>query len=332
MKTVLIKSIVIFAACLLVPAVQASSHFLVCGVDMSDKDTPYRWEIIEADLPIYIYPDDTVGIYRSLLNRYLDNLKPDDAQRSEVSAFVQLLEKLVANEVNPLLKVGPNPMTDEVELLNSDQRVLLIKCDDITRQYLIDIVHLQLALRKIHDESFSQLRSQADANIQRRNQQYQNWFDNGLPMWPQETWLNGIFLDESDAVEPAHHQWVFLRPSVGLGVNSDDGINDGNLEATLGVEVGGFVHYLKDDYSSYWGVSVLATLGEDAGVGWGGLLRYDNYVLGFTRRNRDLSAGISEDRDYLYIGYDLLQLIDEKKNRFRGFKQKVRAGFAEYQQ
>lgn len=79
------------------------------------------------------------------------------------------------------------------------------------------------------------------------------------------------------------------------------------------------------------GYSVLATLGEDAGIGYGLLLRYDDYVPGYTRRNEDAALGINSDSEYIYLGYDLYNLVHEKKDRFREYQQKIRETIAEFQ-
>lgn len=307
------------------------STFKVCGDEILDLDSVFQWQKIEPGLPMYFGPGDTTAIYQDLLQRYLANLAEADRQRVEVIKFIDALQGIIVNR-SALLTVSRNPITEREELVNGADKVFGINCADIELDYLVDILHLAIAYRKIHDASFAELRTAADQEIQRLNLQYQNWFDNGLPMWPQETWFNGLFLGESDASEAPRQQWVLLRPSVGLGGNTHDGLSNGNLDETLGVELFGYVRYRESDYSSYWGLSALATLGEDTGVGYGLLLRYDDYVLGYSRRDRDAARGIGEHNEYWYIGFDLYSLIHEKEDGFRDYKQKVRRVIAEYRQ
>jgi hypothetical protein len=303
---------------------------VICGSDISDFESPFKWQVIQDDVPIYLAPGDTKKIYQQFLNAYRENLTLDDATRDEVRKFVSLQESIISGMESAQLSIKAGPMSGD-ELLSGHKLIFPFPCADIGKNYLVDISYLAIAYKKVHDASFEVLRDAANKTIQLRNRQYQDWFDNGLPMWPQETWFNGLFLGESDADKPAKHQWVVFRPSVGLGGNSNGGITDSNLEATLGVEIGGFVRYLKADYSDYWGLSVLATLGEDAGVGYGLLLRYNDYVFGYSKRNEDASLGISDDNEYLYIGYDLYKLVHEKKDEFRQYKRKVRKTISEYQ-
>jgi len=331
MNRVIVKWLIVFLSGVFATNLLASQHdFRVCETDLLSQDSIFHWQTLSAEVPMYLYPNETKQVYQKIRNSYLSVLRPEDAQRSEVLTMTSLLEELVSGQITPLVKIGPNPITDEVEIDFGSNLIIPVNCGDIDQSYLIDIIHLSNSLEKIHNASFSELRTVANQKIQRRNLQYQNWFDNGLAMWPQETWLNGLFLGESDAEEPAGYQLIFLRPSIGLGMNADDGLDDGKVEQVLGLEIGGFAHYLEHDYSSYWGLSLVATLGEDAGVGYGPLVRYNNFVLGFTRRDKDSSSGITEDRDYWYIGYDLLDLIADKKERFSGFKQKVRDNFSKF--
>ena len=49
-----------------------------------------------------------------------------------------------------------------------------------------------------------------------------------------------------------------------------------------------------------------------------------------THREKDLDLGIGSDSVYFYIGYDLYNLVNEKKDAFRDYKQKVRQTISEY--
>lgn len=312
------------------PALYAQAeNVLLCGNDISDKNSPFKWELVQDRVPMYLYPNEAKNIYQQLLDDYVRNLNQNDEQHVQVKQFIDLQEAIVAGKKSALLAIKAGPFSGD-ELLSGHDTVFAIPCEDAQKSWLIDITYLTIAYKKIHDASYEQFRTQADKTIQRRNMQYQNWFDNGLPMWPQETWLNGLLLGESDAEQPARHQWVLLRPSVGIGGNAHKSISNNKLEATLGLEIAGFAHYLNDDYSKYWGLSLLTTLGEEVGVGYGVLLRYNNYVLGYTTREKDVALGIDDNNEYIFIGYDLYQLLHDKKDGFDGFKRKVRTAMEQY--
>lgn len=296
---------------------------LLCGKDISHIDSAYKWDYIQDSVPIDLYPGGAGKIYQQLFDQYQHDVSEVDRSRDEVNKFIALQRSIISGNKSALLSIKAGPFSGE-ELLSANDTVFAIPCSDVEETWLVDIANLSITYRKIHDASFDVLRETADNNIQRLNQKYQQWFDNGLPMWPQESWFNGLFLDESDAEEPANHQWVLLRPSVGIAGNASRGINNNQLEAALGVELFGYVRYVSDDYSDYWGVSAFASLGEDVGAGYGALIRYNNYMLGYTKRDKDVSAGIVEDSEYLFIGYDLYQLINEKKDGFVSYKRKIR--------
>ncbi|MGB5398257.1 MAG: hypothetical protein WBN96_14015, partial [Gammaproteobacteria bacterium] len=210
---------------------------------------------------MYLYPGDTEKVYQQLLDSYLLNLEQGDLQRAQVKQFIAVQKSIIRGESSAILVIDPG-FNSGYELISGHETVFIVPCESAQESWLIDIAYLATAYSKIHNVSFEVFRETANATIQKRNLQYQNWFDNGLPMWPQETWLNGLFLDESDAKQPARLQWVLLRPSVGLGGNAHDGISNNKFAATLGLEVAGFAHYLNEDYSNYWGLSFLATIGE----------------------------------------------------------------------
>jgi len=127
---------------------------------------------------------------------------------------------------------------------------------------------------------------------------------NGLPMWPQETWINGLGIDfESDEPTPAsRRQWILLRPSIAPALRFD-GTDNSELDAALVVEAFGFISYRKNKNFRKWqGVSAIATLTGDNGVGFGAMYRYDNWILG--------AAYHDDIEDWLlYVSVDLYDLV-----------------------
>lgn len=330
MNNMAIKLLFVLLSQILLSSISFADSYKVCDVDLINKESLYSWHNVRGSMPIYLQPGDEFIYYKKLLDQFNTNLAAEEFENEFVQKFIQTLTTVINKKQRDILKIRRHPMSDQY-VLSTKSDDIPVPCQDIDKIYLIDMAHLVNSLNKIHDFSFEVLRAQGNILMQQRNLQYQNWFDNGLPMWPQETWFNGLFLGESDAEQPARHQWVLLRPSVGLGANAHKSISNSKLEATLGLEIAGFAHYLNDDYSKYWGMSLLTTLGDDVGVGYGVLLRYNNYVLGYTTREKDAARGIGDDNEYIFIGYDLYQLVHENKNKYDGFKQKVRATLDEYQ-
>lgn len=148
-------------------------------------------------------------------------------------------------------------------------------------------------------------------------QDYENYILKGLPMWPWEMWVNGFLVpDEFDGPAPMR-QWIFLRPNLSpaLVTGSEE---EAGLDFGLTLELG-HIWYRKKDYSSWWGASAMAALTDDEGVGYGGMLRWDNYTLGIARHSKN-------DEDLIYVSVDLYQLVvgDETRvNSAQGFMNEI---------
>lgn len=157
--------------------------------------------------------------------------------------------------------------------------------------------------------------------VARQSQEHENLLKNGLPMWPWELWLNGKRLGPSDWEPLFRTQWVLLRPTVGVEVNTRSQAA-ANLEASVAVEPIGFVRYRDDQYASWWGASLLVTASTRQGMGLGGLLRYGNYALGITRHKSE-TAG-KPDSWFLFLGMDLYDKVNSKRDEFETWREQQR--------
>ena len=102
---------------------------------------------------------------------------------------------------------------------------------------------------------------------------------NGLAMWPWELWLNGLRLSKKDSDPLFRTQWVFMRPTAGIEIDTYSQAS-ADLQASVALEPLGFVRYRGEGYSHWWGASVVITASTSRGAGYGGLFRWDNYVIG----------------------------------------------------
>jgi len=139
---------------------------------------------------------------------------------------------------------------------------------------------------------------------------HRNRLYNGLPMWPQETFINGLGTDFESA-EPrlaSRTQWVFLRPSIAPALRFD-GTDNSELDAALMVELFGGIRYRRgSEFRKWQGGSVVATVTGSNGVGIGGIYRYDNYILG--------AAYHDDTNDWLlYASIDLYDLVFSERKR-----------------
>lgn len=147
------------------------------------------------------------------------------------------------------------------------------------------------------------------AQVSKRADEYMRYMTNGLPMWPWELAINGWGQDYHDLFAAAPRwQWVVVRPSAGLEL-SWASRRQAKLEASLAVEPIGFVRYTDTSYKNWWGLSTLVTLGTDNnGAGLGGLIRYNNYALGFVRRE-------NIDDTYVFFSFDLYDKVRDTQTR-----------------
>lgn len=309
--------------CLFLPlAGIGDDRIRVCDQDVTDPAHRYSWLRLKQRLPENLGPGDEVQAYGDLANLYLQGLTDEDRQRADVKKFVELLGQISTGvrSANVVIKPG---LQGEV-LYSGADKVTDLGCSTPVASAVVDMSYMTIALKKVHTLSWSVLMGATNARIQALSRQYADWFNNGLPMWPLETWANGLLLDKHDAVAPKRWQLVLARPSLGVGINSGKSVNSSKPESTLAIEPIGYVRYTSDDYSKYWGVSLMMTVGDDKGVGGGVLCRYRNYVVGVTKRQKDIRRGISGDDLYLFVGLDVYNLFHTQQERFDGLKQKVR--------
>lgn len=312
-------------------SVYADGAFIFCDKDINDTSHPFHRNNLQDLIPEDLKPGEAKDVYTQFLSRYESQLTEQQASMPLVKKFIALQKEILAGTKSANLGFSRDEDDNSIEILSSGSKDIMdVPCRDSDEDYLKDIAFLVVAYRNVHNGSWSVIRDATTRQIQFLEQQYYEWYKNGLPMWPLETYVNGKFLDESDAVKPKKWQLVVLRPSIGLGLNTHNAFGESKAEATLGIEPIGYLKYTKDNYSAYWGVSLLVTGGDDVGFGYGVLARYNNYVLGITRREDNEKYGVSNNDAYLFIGVDLYKMIHEKEDRFREFKQKVNANIKKH--
>ena len=136
---------------------------------------------------------------------------------------------------------------------------------------------------------------------------YRNLLDNGLPMWPQEWWINGLNVDlESEEPQEAPMwQTVFMRPSIAPAFKLD-GIDDSELDAAVVLELIGAVKYRNEQRDKWIGGSLMATITNSNGIGVGGLLRYNQFIAGAAYHDQDSDV-------LLYVSFDLYDFLFGKE-------------------
>lgn len=202
---------------------------------------------------------------------------------------------------------------------------IIYKCDALPG-YFADMAAVSLMTQWVRgQETLPELQNRA-LQVVNQAKAHEALLYNGLPMWPWELWLNGKRLGKSDWEPLFKTQLIILRPTAGVEINTRNRAS-GNLDASVGVEPLGFVHYRNNDYSSWWGASLLVTSTTGAGIGLGGLLRWNNYVLGVTRHESN-SAGISSS-NFIFIGVELYDFANKRRGDFDEWKKLQKTRTAE---
>jgi hypothetical protein len=148
------------------------------------------------------------------------------------------------------------------------------------------------------------------AEISRIYSTHKNRLTNGLPMWPQETWINGLNVDfdTDEPVVASNTQWIFLRPSISPALKFS-GEDSSELDAALMLEPLGFIKYRDgSDFRRWHGASAIVTMSGDNGVGYGAIYRYDSLIIGAAHHSRP-------DEWMLYVSLDLYDLVVPKDGR-----------------
>jgi hypothetical protein len=193
---------------------------------------------------------------------------------------------------------------------------IIYECDQLP-PYFADMASVSLMTQWVRgQETIPELEKRAH-NVVNQSKAHEALLYNGLPMWPWELWLNGKRLGKNDSDPLFKTQWILMRPTAGLEINTRNQAS-GNLDASVGVEPLGFIHYQNDEYKSWWGASLLVTSSTNAGIGLGGLLRWNNYVLGLARHESN-SAGTPAS-NFLFVGIELYDFANKKRGDFEAWK------------
>lgn len=113
--------------------------------------------------------------------------------------------------------------------------------------------------------------------------EYEDWLNNGLEMWPWELAYNSRNLPATGV--PA--QRILLRPSGLIGLDFS-GTEESLATYGLAVEPFGWVWYERGSKRKKWkALSLLASITNDRGIGYGLLGRYDRFAMGLAYHEND---------------------------------------------
>lgn len=311
-----------------------------CGEGNYSAAHPLAWERFSSDVEVLVSDGNIQQAYELVLNTLdaeLGILRSSEKTREIQTALRQYLAYVASPEgfeTPAIFDSGtPNPNLEDYLVLQyeleppqdgTDNPISIdftIHCPDLTpgkNPPMRTVAHALWSMHKVATEQDFEIALQISAlRSSQLYRDYENYTLRGLPMWPWEMWVNGFLVpDEFNGPAPMR-QWIFLRPNLSpaLVTGSEE---EAGLEFGLTLELG-HIWYRKKDYSSWWGLSAMAALTDDEGVGYGGMLRWDNYTLGVARHSKN-------DEDLIYVSVDLYQLVvgeETRVNSAQGFMNEI---------
>lgn len=187
---------------------------------------------------------------------------------------------LLRNPDNRSFAVTPDRTNETI--FSGAPDTITIDCLATITQPVIDLATVALVAEWIRVKGELPLQGERANSVKKAARDAEDLLKNGLAMWPWELWLNGLRLSKKDSDPLFRTQWVFMRPTAGIEMDTYSQAS-ADLQASVALEPLGFVRYRGDGYSHWWGASVVITASTSRGAGYGGLFRWDNYVLGVTR-------------------------------------------------
>lgn len=256
-------------------------------------------------------------------------LHPDALSQPDSLLFLQVLDDIGQGR-RTLQSVDwgvvANQEERRVDILETEREGVIrfdCKAAQTPPMYREDIARLARVLEKIQNFANTAPLAVMNETVALREKQATDLLRNGLTMTPWELWLNGKFLSGDDAQNGFDRQIVFLRPSAGTEMNTRSRAA-ADLQGSLAIEPIGMVWYLdpaKNEYREWVGVSALLTSSTDGGLGYGALVRYGNFSAGLALHKAENGG---RDDVYLFLGVDLMNLLDSRRADLEAFVEKYR--------
>ena len=307
-----------------------------CASGDYSGDHPLAWEQLQGTVTSHLQRGEHIEAHRQIVIAYEREMlivasDPRDAQlRQAISEYLAYISDpsrqapevwKYVGPVGPPQNLGINFEIGPVGDLQPDTRYQMrISCEELRRSPAAqNIAYTIFALNRVSSTGLADAMQIAALKAESSYRSYRAWIMEGLAMWPWELMVNSYLVDDEFASKAPSHQWVFLRPNIAPAlVGGDD--ESADLDHGLTLEIG-HVWYRDTSYKKWWGVSAMATLTDDSGVGYGGLLRWNDYTFGVAHhpRNDDTLYYFSIDL-YKYLAGDarittLDGLVDRVKEK-----------------
>ena len=247
------------------------------------------------------------AVYDKLARSLESSLSPGERAMPGVAGFLAALRNSQGRsfEINPAASGANAEKLFETE----PGREITFDCAGAMPRYLVDLASVSLVAARVSARQNLPLLAQRAAAVAHASREAESLLKDGLPMWPWELWANGKRLSRNDSDPLFRTQWVLMRPTAGIEVDTRNRAA-ADLQASVLLEPVGFVRYRGAGYSHWWGASLVVTSSTGRGAGVGGLVRWDNYVFGLTRHKGENGR---PDSNFLVVGVELYDFLNRKR-------------------
>lgn len=294
-----------------------------CGEYDYDRSNVLSWDALAPTVRAYTSVGEIEDAYRHVYQTFLEvvygveginDIMADDRLIVVSSAFSQQLDRVRRKEPENPEYWNADDSTDVVVYEYGNDLGLEIDCVSFSpnsnnAKSEIDraIGYFSYAMKNTGQTDIDLGRKLGAVQATVTYQSYEDLLYKGLAMWPWELWVNG-FLVPKDFSQPASkNQIVLMRPNVSPALKFD-GNENSRLDYSLTLEPFGYVRYLKDDYSRWWGISPMVSITSEEGIGYGANFRWDNFTVGWAYHSKDSD-------NMLYVSIDLYKYILGEKGR-----------------
>jgi|GEM_PF-5107495 len=250
-----------------------------------------------------------VRVYEYIAHTFEITLSDSERKTKDIDTLISNILKAQALEPKYFDVQHDAEVGREVFFLNNQTEEFSYSCKTLPSNFP-KMAAVSLMTQWVSNQRDSGLYKERALNVVKQSIAHEALLKNGLAMWPWELWLNGKRLGPKDFDPLFLTQWIFMRPTAGIEINTRNRAT-ANFDVSVGIEPIGFVHYSDQTYKDWWGASFLATSTTQAGIGVGGLLRWNNYVLGMTRHESN-TVGVRSS-NFLFIGIELYDYANKQR-------------------
>jgi hypothetical protein len=257
-----------------------------------------------------------VRVYEYIAQTFETSLSDTERETKDIAPLISNIRKAQALEPKYFDVQHDAEFGSEVFFLNNETEKFSYSCETLPSNFP-KMAAASLMTQWVRNQQYLGLYEERALNVVKQSNAHEALLFNGLPMWPWELWLNGKQLGPKDSDRLFETQWILMRPTAGVEINTRNRAS-ANLDVSVGIEPFGFVHYSDQKYKEWTGASLLVTSTTGAGIGIGGLLRWNNYVVGITRHESNTVGAPASN--FLFVGIELYDYANKQRGDFSEWK------------